>query len=211
MKYAVEGRLTKHALATPLTRRTETRLPRRLRGDREALHRRLRGREAIPVSRRDARWKEKCVSNRLLRAGTHYHKACAAEWIKLYGDRTNRADRAARQAVSVNDRWEVRKEKHAVVRNSRARLVSIQSQTGCFLLLRPAQWRSAQFMLRRVMESSMTTMKAVVFKGKDHLAVEDVPRPHPRARARRSSASRPRRSAVPTCTSCAASIRSSPV
>lgn len=27
----------------------------------------------------------------------------------------------------------------------------------------------------------MNTMKAVVFKGKDHLAVEDVPRPHPRA------------------------------
>jgi threonine dehydrogenase-like Zn-dependent dehydrogenase len=27
----------------------------------------------------------------------------------------------------------------------------------------------------------MTTMKAVVFRGKDHLALEDVPRPHPRA------------------------------
>ena len=27
----------------------------------------------------------------------------------------------------------------------------------------------------------MTTMKAVVFRGKDHLALEDVPRPHPKA------------------------------
>ena len=27
----------------------------------------------------------------LLRAGTEYHKACAAEWVKLFANRENRA------------------------------------------------------------------------------------------------------------------------
>ena len=55
----------------------------------------------------------------------------------------------------------------------------------------------------------MKTMKAVVFKGKDRIAVEEVPKPTPRA-GEAVIASRRRRSAARTSTSCAASIRSSP-
>ena len=54
----------------------------------------------------------------------------------------------------------------------------------------------------------MDTMKAVVFKGKDHIAVEEVPRPHAARRRGSDPHHRPRPSAAPMCTSSAANIRS---
>ena len=90
VRYAEEGRLTKHALATALAAE-----PRRV------------FLEACTAIER--RYTEECAAARdpclesgcsaegeiclqpLLRAGTEYHKACAVEWAKLFADRANRA------------------------------------------------------------------------------------------------------------------------
>ena len=37
----------------------------------------------------------------LLRAGTEYHKACAAEWAKLFADHANRLYPASREVATV--------------------------------------------------------------------------------------------------------------
>lgn len=89
LKYAEEGRLTKHALATTLTPE-----PRRQFLDACA---------AIEKKYTDqcAAAKDPCLESGcsaegeiclqpLLRAGTEYHKACAAEWAKLFADHANR-------------------------------------------------------------------------------------------------------------------------
>jgi hypothetical protein len=91
MKYAAEGRLTKHALATTLTAE-----PRRVFLDACAAIERRYTDECSAA-------KDPCLASGcavegevclepLLRAGTHYHRACAAEWVKLYADRENRVD-----------------------------------------------------------------------------------------------------------------------
>jgi hypothetical protein len=90
MKYAAEGRLTKHALATLL-----------------ALEPRAVFLEACAAI--EKKYTDNCAAANdpclesgcaaegevclepLLRAGTDYHKACAAEWVKLFADRANRA------------------------------------------------------------------------------------------------------------------------
>jgi hypothetical protein len=90
MTHAAEGRLTKHALATLLTIE-----PRRVFLDACA---------AIEKQYTDdcAAGNDPCLESGcaaegevclqpLLRAGADYHKACAAEWVKLFADRTNRA------------------------------------------------------------------------------------------------------------------------
>ena len=51
----------------------------------------------------------------------------------------------------------------------------------------------------------MTTMKAVVFRGKGQIGVEEVPKPVPGPGEAVIRSAR-RRSAAPTCTSCAVSI-----
>jgi len=89
VKYAMEGRLTKHALATMLTP--------------DARRRFL---DACAVI--EKKYTEACTATNdpclesgcslegeiclepLLRAGTEYHKACAAEWRKLYAKQENR-------------------------------------------------------------------------------------------------------------------------
>ena len=89
VKYAEEGRLTKHALATMLTP--------------EARRRFLEACAAIEKKYTDdcAAAKDPCLESGcsvegeiclqpLLRAGTEYHKACAAEWAKLFARNENR-------------------------------------------------------------------------------------------------------------------------
>jgi len=89
MALAAEGRLTKHALATHL-----------------AAAPRLVFLEACAAIEKnytdDCAAKDPCLEagcsmagevclQPLLRAGTEYHKACAAEWAKLFANRENRA------------------------------------------------------------------------------------------------------------------------
>ena len=89
LKYAEEGRLTKHALATMLTP--------------EARQRFLDACAAIEKNYTDecAAAKDPCLESGcsaegeiclqpLLRAGTEYHKACAAEWATLFSKPENR-------------------------------------------------------------------------------------------------------------------------
>jgi hypothetical protein len=89
VKYAEEGRLTKHALATMLTP--------------EARRQFLEACAAIEKKYTDecAATKDPCLESGcsvegeiclqpLLRAGTEYHKACAAEWAKLFAHDENR-------------------------------------------------------------------------------------------------------------------------
>ena len=90
MVLAAEGRLTKHALATLLTA--------------EPRHVFLDACGAIEKKYTDdcAAANDPCLESGcsmegevclqpLLSAGTEYHKACAAEWVKLFADRGNRA------------------------------------------------------------------------------------------------------------------------
>jgi hypothetical protein len=90
MALASEGRLTKHALATLLTEE-----PRHVFLD--------------ACARIEKKYTDDCVATKdpclesgcavegevclqpLLKSGTDYHKAYAAEWIKLFADRGNRA------------------------------------------------------------------------------------------------------------------------
>ena len=100
MKYAEEGRMTKHALATLLT--TE---PRRAFLDACA---------AIELTYTEActAANDPCLATGcsvegetclqpLLRAGTEYHKACAAEWVKLFADPGNRVSSWRRDASEI--------------------------------------------------------------------------------------------------------------
>jgi hypothetical protein len=86
---AAEGRLTKHALATRLAA-----APRKVF---------LEACTAIEKTyTNDCAAKDPCLEagcsmagevclQPLLRAGTEYHKACAAEWAKLFANQENRA------------------------------------------------------------------------------------------------------------------------
>ena len=89
LNYAEEGRLTKHALATMLTPEPRRQF--------------LEACAAIEKKYTDdcAAAKDPCLESGcsavgqiclqpLLRAGTEYHKACAAEWMKLFARRENR-------------------------------------------------------------------------------------------------------------------------
>jgi hypothetical protein len=89
MRFAAEGRLTKHALARLLTEQ-----PRRVFLDACA---------AIELKYTDdCSAKEPCLESGcsmegeaclqpLLRANTEFHKACATEWVALFATRENRA------------------------------------------------------------------------------------------------------------------------
>ena len=94
LKFAEEGRLTKHALGTML-------VP----GARRQF---LESCGAIEKKYTDdcAAMKDPCLESGcsvegeiclqpLLRAGTEYHKAYAAEWAKLFGDEENRLTSSA--------------------------------------------------------------------------------------------------------------------
>jgi len=91
IRYATDGRLTKHALSTLLTSRSKEQF--------------LAACETI-----EKRYTEECTATGdpclesgcstegeiclqpVLRAGTEYHKACGAAWSKLFADPENRAD-----------------------------------------------------------------------------------------------------------------------
>ena len=90
IQYAVEGRLTKHALATRLAAE-----PRRHFLDACAAIEKKFTDDCTAAGDHClesgcALEGEVCLQP-LLRAGTEYHKACGAEWIRLFGDGTNRA------------------------------------------------------------------------------------------------------------------------
>lgn len=94
LRFAEEGRLTKHALATTL-----------------ALEPRRRFLEACAAI--EKRYTDDCAATKdpclasgcsaegeiclqpLLRAGTEYHKACAVEWAKLFARHENRTEEYA--------------------------------------------------------------------------------------------------------------------
>ena len=88
MRYAEEGRLTKHALATMLTPEPRRKF--------------LEACAAIEKKYTDGCGaKDPCLEagcsaegeiclQPLLRAGTEYHRACAVEWAKLFVDHENR-------------------------------------------------------------------------------------------------------------------------
>ena len=89
LRYTEEGRLTKHALATMLTPEPRRQF--------------LEACAAIEKKYTDdcAAAKDPCLESGcsaegeiclqpLLRAGTEYHKACAAEWAKLFARPENR-------------------------------------------------------------------------------------------------------------------------
>lgn len=90
MKDAIDGRMTKHELATHLAVGPK--------------HRFLDACAAIEQCYTDdcAAAKDPCLESGcaaegevclqpLLRAGTDYQKACGTEWVKLFADRANRA------------------------------------------------------------------------------------------------------------------------
>ncbi len=89
MKFAEEGRLTKHALATMLT-------PESRRQFLEACAAIERKYTEDCTAQKDPCLESGCSAEGeiclqpLLRAGTEYHKACAAEWAKLFARRENR-------------------------------------------------------------------------------------------------------------------------
>jgi len=90
MTYAAEGRLTKHALATLLTVK-----PRRVFLDACAAIEKKYTDDCAAAN--DPCLESGCAAEGevclepLLRAGSEYHKACAAEWVKLYVNGANRA------------------------------------------------------------------------------------------------------------------------
>ena len=89
MKFAEEGRLTKHALATMLTPDS-----RRLFLDACAAIERKYTEDC--AAQKDPCLESGCSAEGeiclqpLLRASTEYHKACAAEWAKLFARHENR-------------------------------------------------------------------------------------------------------------------------
>jgi hypothetical protein len=90
IQYAAEGRLTKHALATRLAPE-----PRRLFLDAcAAIEKKFTDDCAATgdhcLQSGCALQGEVCLEP-LLRAGTEYHKACGAEWVRLFGERHTRA------------------------------------------------------------------------------------------------------------------------
>jgi hypothetical protein len=89
MKLAEEGRLTKHALATMLT-------PESRRHFLDACAAIEKKYTEACTAQQDPCLESGCSAEGeiclqpLLRAGTEYHKACAAEWAKLFARRENR-------------------------------------------------------------------------------------------------------------------------
>ena len=88
MARAAEGRLTKHALATLLAA-----TPRRVFLEAcAAIEKGYTGDCATdPCLEAGCSMEGEACLQPLLRAGTAYHKACAAEWAKLFAIRENRA------------------------------------------------------------------------------------------------------------------------
>jgi hypothetical protein len=91
ISYAIEGRLSKHALATLLA--PETRRPFfdacaaiELKYTEDC-----RAQNDPCLESGCSAEGERCLQP-LLRAGVDYDKACGAEWAKLFADRSNRAD-----------------------------------------------------------------------------------------------------------------------
>jgi hypothetical protein len=88
MKYAEEGRLTKHALATMLTPESRRKFLEAC----AAIERKY----TIDCGTQDTCLEAGCSAEGeiclqpLLRAGSEYHKACAAEWAKLFARHENR-------------------------------------------------------------------------------------------------------------------------
>jgi len=92
LQYANEGRLTKHALATTLAPE-----PRQKFLDAcMAIERKLTiecGGSKDPCMEAGCSAGDEICLQPILRAGTEYHKACAAEWAKLFfGDVANRSE-----------------------------------------------------------------------------------------------------------------------
>jgi hypothetical protein len=91
MQYALEGRLTKHALATLLTPQ-----PRRVFLEAcAAIENRYTDECKVaddPCLEAGCSMEEgEICLQPLLRAGTEYHKACGSEWVTLFTDSKNRA------------------------------------------------------------------------------------------------------------------------
>jgi hypothetical protein len=89
MAMAAEGRLTKHTLATRLTEEPRQKFLAAC----AAIEQKFTDACAVKDPCLDAGCSmdhEVCLQP-LLRAGTEYHKACAAEWVKLFAKRENRA------------------------------------------------------------------------------------------------------------------------
>ena len=88
MRYAAEGRLTKHALASLLTAQP--------RAEFLAACAQIETRYTQTCGIRDQCLESGCSAEGeiclqpLLRAGTEYHQACAAEWGKLFAKAENR-------------------------------------------------------------------------------------------------------------------------
>ena len=90
MALAAEGRLTKHALATLLAVP-----PRQVFLDAcAAIEKKYTDECAAkdPCLESGCSMEGEVCLQPLLRAGTEYHKACAAEWIKLFADPRHRID-----------------------------------------------------------------------------------------------------------------------
>jgi hypothetical protein len=90
MRFAAEGRLTKHALATLLTEQ-----PRRVfLGACASIEEKYTADCAAakdPCLESGCSMEGEVCLEPLLRANTDYHKACAAEWVKLFAHCENRA------------------------------------------------------------------------------------------------------------------------
>ena len=89
MAMAAEGRLTKHSLATSLTEPARQKFLAAC----VVIEQKYTDECAVKDPCLDAGCSmdhEVCLQP-LLRAGTEYHKACAAEWVKLFAIRENRA------------------------------------------------------------------------------------------------------------------------
>ena len=90
MTLAADGRLTKHALATLLTAESRPQFLDACAGVEKKYTDDCAAAKDPCLESGCAAEGEICLQP-LLRAGTEYHKACAAEWLKLFADRQNRA------------------------------------------------------------------------------------------------------------------------
>jgi hypothetical protein len=101
MLYAVRGALTKHALATLLTVRARQPFYEAC-GRIELQYTEACRAKGDPCLESGCSAEgERCLQP-LLEAGTDYHKACGAEWAKLFADAANR-DPSWRMTVSGYD------------------------------------------------------------------------------------------------------------
>jgi hypothetical protein len=89
MTYAIEGRLTKHALASLLTLDARRSFFTACAAIEQKYTNDCRDLNDPCLASGCSAEGERCLQP-LLRAGTDYHKACGAEWAKLFANRGNR-------------------------------------------------------------------------------------------------------------------------